>query len=228
MYDLTNSIFSSESKARKHLESIRWPMGPECPHCGSIDEATKLKGKSTRPGVYKCRACRKPFSVTVGTVYERSKIPLNKWLLATHLLCSSKKGISTHQLHRMLGLPYKTAWFMTHRIREGMRELVPNKGGELGGKNKVVGANETYVDGQSKNRTFREPPKKDVMGLVERDGKLRIFYVHDVTAKTLRPILVSYIDRRPYFMTDEAQVYRAPGEEFAGHGSVNYSANEGQ
>lgn len=227
MCDLTKPIFTSESKARKHLERIRWPDGPACPHCGSINTATKLKGKSTRPGVYKCRECRKPFSVTVGTVYERSKIPLHKWLLATHLLCSSKKGISTHQLHRMLGLPYKTAWFMTHRIREGMRELSPNKDGGLGGQNKVVEVDETFVGGKAKNRAFKAPPKKEaVVGLVERGGKLRSFHVPEVTSKTLRPILVSHIDRKSYLMTDKSVVYPAPGEEFAGHGTVNHSAKE--
>lgn len=170
----------------------------------------------------------KPFSVTVGTVYERSKIPLNKWLLATHLLCSSKKGISPHQLHRMLSISYKSAWFMTHRIREGMRELSPKDGdGSLGGQNKVVEVDETYVGGKAKNRAFGDPPKKEaVMGLVERGGKVRMFHVPEVTAKTLRPILVNHIDRKSYLMTDESQVYPAPGEEFAGHGTVNHSAKE--
>ena len=127
MTDLSNPIFHDKNKARKHLESLRWPNGPYCPHCGNSDpqRIRKLKGKSHRPGVYKCNECRKPFSVTVGTVFERSKVPLHKWLLATHLLCASKKGISSHQLHRMLGVTYKTAWFMTHRIREAMRDLNP-------------------------------------------------------------------------------------------------------
>src|SRR5438046_7143084 len=114
-------IYTNEIAARKHLESLNWPDGPICPHCGVVNEATKLEGKSTRPGVYKCRPCQKPFSVTVGTVFERSHIPLHQWVYATHLLTSSKKGISSHQLMRMLGVTYKTAWFMSHRIREGMR-----------------------------------------------------------------------------------------------------------
>ncbi len=170
--DLTDPIFTDENAARAHLESLRWPDGPVCPHCGSVDNAAELKGKSTRPGVYKCRGCRKPFSATIGTLYERSHIPLHKWLLATYLLCSSKKGISAHQLFRMLGFgSYRTAWFMAHRIREGMRELHPETGlTPLGGKNKVVEADETYVGGKAKNRmsTAPIPPKEAVMSLVER------------------------------------------------------------
>jgi len=116
--NLENPIYTDENAAREHLESLRWPNGPICPHCGVVGNAVALNGKSTRPGVYKCRDCRKPFSVTVGTVFERSKIPLNKWLLANHMLTSGKKGTSSHQIHRTLGVTYKTAWFMTHRIRE--------------------------------------------------------------------------------------------------------------
>lgn len=120
MIDLTNPIYTNEDAAREHLESLQWPDGPVCPHCGSFENITALKGKSTRPGVYKCNNCRKPFSVTVGTLFERSHIPLTKWLLATHLLTASKKGMSAHQLHRMLGVTYKTAWFMAHRIRAAL------------------------------------------------------------------------------------------------------------
>lgn len=123
MVNLTDPIFHDENKARAHLEALRWPDGPICPHCGSVDEATKLKGKSTRPGVYKCRECRKPFSVTVGTLFERSHIPLHKWVAAFHLMASSKKGISAHQLYRLLGITYKSAWFMAHRIREARQVL---------------------------------------------------------------------------------------------------------
>jgi transposase-like protein len=136
--DLTNPIFSNEEAARKHFEAIRWPDGVVCPHCGVAGEATELKGKSTRPGLYKCRACQKPFTATMGTLYERSHIPLHKWLLATHLMAASKKGISAHQLWRMLGFgSYRTAWFMAHRIREGM---APLKAGPLGGEGKTVEA----------------------------------------------------------------------------------------
>ena len=121
MCNLTDPIYQDADKAREHLEALRWPDGPVCPHCGVIDSAHEMTGKSTRPGLWKCRDCRKPFSVTVGTVFERSKIPLNIWLLATHLIASSKKGMSSHQLHRSLGVTYKTAWFMSHRIREAMK-----------------------------------------------------------------------------------------------------------
>jgi transposase-like protein len=135
--NLKAKIYTNEAEARKHLESIQWQSGPVCAHCGVIGEATRLEGKSTRPGVYKCRPCQQPFSVTVGTVMERSKIPLTKWLLATELLTSSKKGISAHQLHRMLGVTYKSAWFLAHRIREAM---APAEGSEppLGGPSKIV------------------------------------------------------------------------------------------
>src|ERR1700733_6433292 len=138
MFDLTNPIFNDEEAARKHFEALRWPNGPVCPHCGVIGNATELQGKSTRPAVSKCKekVCRKPFSATIGTLYERSHIPLHKWLLATHLLTSSKKGMSAHQLYRMLGFgSYKTAWFMAHRIREGMRSgpLAP-----MGGVGSIV------------------------------------------------------------------------------------------
>jgi transposase-like protein len=145
MFDLTNEIYQDANKAREHLEAIHWPDGPVCPHCGNVDQKRikKLQGKSTRPGVFKCNECRKPFSVTVGTVFERSKIPLNKWVLATHLMAASKKGMSAHQLHRMLGVTYKTAWFMAHRIREAMKEDVKSAG-PMGGEGKTVEADEMY------------------------------------------------------------------------------------
>ena len=120
--NLTDPIFTNEAKAREHLEATRWPQGPECPHCGVVDQATQLHGKAHRPGVYECRACNSQFTATVGTVFERSKVPLNKWMLASYLMASSKKGVSAHQLHRTLGVTYKTAWFMAHRLREGMTE----------------------------------------------------------------------------------------------------------
>ncbi len=227
MTDITAPRFKTEAAARKHLEKIRWPDGPVCPHCGSIDNASKLKANKkakVRPGLWFCGDCRTQFTVTVGTVFERSKVPLHKWLLANHLINSSKKGISSHQLARMLGVTYKTAWFMSHRIREAMRDPKPDP---VGGQNKVVEVDETYVGGKAKNRAFAPPPKKEaVMGLVEREGKLRMFHVPEVTSKTLRPIMVSHIDRGSYLMTDESTVYPAPGEEFAGHGTVNHSAKE--
>ncbi len=118
---LSRPEFHDEEAALAYVEARLWPQGPACPKCGVVNEATKLKGKSTRPGTYKCRACRKPFTVKVGTIFESSHIELCKWLQAMHLLCSSKKGISTHQLHRTLGITLKSAWFLSHRIREAMR-----------------------------------------------------------------------------------------------------------
>ena len=139
--NLTAAIYRDADKARKHLEKLHWPEGPVCPRCGSGERITLLKGKSTRPGVHKCNACEKPFTVTVGTIFEDSKIPLNKWLLAFAMVNGSKKGISAHQLHRQLGITYKSAWFMAHRIREAMRE---GNLGPLGGNGKIVEADEAY------------------------------------------------------------------------------------
>ena len=175
--NLTDPIFNNEEAARRHFEALRWPDGPVCPHCGVIGNATELKGKSTRAGVYKCKDCRKPFTATIGTLYERSHIPLHKWLLATHLLCASKKGMSAHQLWRQLGFgSYRTAWFMAHRIREGMREAHLSE--PMGGAGKFVEADETYVGGRAKNRAYKEPPPKEaVMSLVERGGKVRSRHV---------------------------------------------------
>jgi transposase-like protein len=223
--NLTNPIYSDEDKAREHLESILWPAGPVCPRCGVMgDRITKLEGKSTRPGVYKCKDCRKPFSVTVGTIFERSHIPLAKWVLAAHLMSSSKKGMSAHQLHRMLGVTYETAWFLAHRLRECAYTKKP---GPLGGKNKVVEADESYVGGKARNKAFGPPPKKlAVFTLVEREGESRSFHVANVTAKTLRPIIVKTASRKSYLMTDESTVYPKIGAEFSGHGTVNHSADE--
>ena len=171
MTNLTDTIYNDEEAARAYFERIRWPSGRVCPHCGTIGNSVLLKGKSTRPGLYKCRDCRKPFSATIGTVYERSHIPLHKWLLATHLMVSSKKGISSHQLYRSLGFgSYRTAWFMAMRIREAMRE----GGFVMGGEGEVVEADETFIgvrEGMSKQHAAwhkmpvvilsppREPPK---------------------------------------------------------------------
>src|SRR5579864_3408753 len=163
MTDLNNPIFNDEEAARKHFEARRWPDGPICPHCGSVDNATELKGKSTRAGVYKCKGCEKPFTATIGTLYERSHIPLNKWLLATHLLCASKKGISAHQLWRMLGFgSYRTAWFMAHRIREGMAIL---KAKPLGGEGKIVEADTTFIGGKEKNKHVGKRNPKAIGGV---------------------------------------------------------------
>ena len=224
MFDLTNPIYHDADKAREHLETMLWPDGPVCPHCGGVENITKLKGKSTRPGVHKCNQCRKPFTVTVGTIFERSKIGLNKWLLGFRLMAGSKKGISAHQLHRSLGVTYKTAWFMAHRIREAMKD---NDGGALGGENKVVEADETFVGGKQKNRATRKVRAKEaVVSLVEREGKVRSYHVANVNAKTLRPLIVTNVDRKSHLMTDDSLVYTRVGKEFAGHSTVNHSAQE--
>ena len=202
--NLANPVFHNEAKARKWLEAQIWPDGPICPHCGSY-EPTALKGKARRPGLYQCNDCRQQFTVTVGTLFERSKIPLSKWLMATYLLSASKKGMSTRQLSRMLGVSVKSTWFMMHRIREGMRE---GKAGALGGSNKVVEADETWIGGKAKNRAFAPPPKKEpVVALVERDGSVRSFHVEAVNARTWRPILVTQIDRASYRCRTIGDIY---------------------
>ncbi len=223
--DLTNPIYHDNDAARDHFEALLWPDGPTCPRCGVMeDRITKLKGKSTRPGVYKCKDCRKPFTVTIGTVMERSKVPLCKWILAAQLMASSKKGMSALQLQRMIGTNYETAWFLFHRLRECATDP---KRGPIGGKNKVVEADETFVGGKARNKAFGPPPKKHaVFALVERDGEVRSFHVTNVNSKTLRPIIVKTASRKSYLMTDESLVYPKIGEEFAGHGTVNHSAKE--
>lgn len=154
MTNLTAPHFHDETKAREHLEAIRWPEGPTCPHCGSFN-ATRLEGKKHRAGLVQCNDCREQYTVTVGTVFERSKVPLHKWLLCNHLLCASKKGMSAKQIERMLGVTYKTAWFMCHRIREAMK--TDGTDGPLGGQDKVVEADETYVGGKAKTAPPASP-----------------------------------------------------------------------
>src|SRR5688572_18693155 len=224
--NLTDPIYQDAEKARAHLESILWLHGPNCPHCGNADEAriTKLQGKSTRPGVYKCKECRKPFSVTVGTVFERSHIPLNKWVLAVHLLSASKKGMAAHQLHRMLAVDYKTAWFMAHRIREAMMDKEPK--GPLGGEGKIVEADETYFGPKDRvtTRTIRGKPghksKRMVVALVERGGHTRMFYVENANAAEIRDVLVRNASRRSVLHTDESKFYVETGREYDRHHTV--------
>ncbi|MEQ1867452.1 MAG: IS1595 family transposase [Micropepsaceae bacterium] len=222
---LDNPVLQSEPAAREWLEAMLWPDGPVCQHCGVIGHATKINSKSanTRPGLYKCNDCRKDFTVTVGTIFERSHVPLTKWIAATLMLCASKKGVSAHQVHRTLGVTYKTAWFMCHRIREAMRD---GKLGPLGGANKVVEIDETYVGGKAANRKNVVPLKEPVLALVERDGRVRSHHVARVNSKTLRPILEAQLDKRTYVMTDDATVYPALMKGFAAHSTVNHSAQE--
>lgn len=228
--DITNPIFHDNDKAREHLEALRWPDGPYCPHCGEAEpeRITKLQGKSTRPGVHKCKTCRKPFSVTVGTVFERSKVPLGKWVLATQLMASSKKGMSAHQLHRMLGVTYKTAWFMAHRIREAMKETNPTP---MGGEGQHIQADETYFgikdDVRHMNKRTRKhmSSKRSVVSLVS-GGKARTFHVQRANAKTVRHILVTNVHRSSELHTDEAHIYKTVGKEFAAHKHVTHSKDE--
>jgi transposase-like protein len=224
--NLTDPRFQDPEKAREYLEAQRWPDGPVCPHCGNCDQdnITALKGKAHRPGLYQCNSCREQFTVTVGSVMEDSKIPLNKWLLAMHFLGASKKGMSAHQLHRMLGITYQSAWFLAHRIREAMTDQTPSP---IGGANKVVEADESYVGGKAKNRAYKPEPKKHiVMSLVERGGEVRSFHIKNTTAKTLRETAVKIASRKSYLATDENPAYTKLGKEFDGHGTVNHSANE--
>ncbi len=222
--ELQNKVFHNEDKARRWLESHLWIDGPVCGHCGSVNNATAIE---TRPGLYQCNTaeCRSQFPVTVGTLFERSHIPLTKWLMAAFLVCSSKKGMSALQMSRILGISYKSTWFMMHRIREAMRNgIFP---APIGGANKVVEADETYVGGRAKNRAYKPEPKKHiVMTLVERGGEARSFHVKNATAKTLRNTAVKIASRKSYLMTDENPAYTNLGREFDGHGSVNHSANE--
>lgn len=183
--DLTNPIFHNEEAARQHLESVLWPSGPFCPHCGAVEGITRLAGKSHRAGLHQCNACRGHFTVTNGTVMERSHIKLAKWVLGFHLMAASKKGMSAHQLHRMLRITYKAAWFMEHRIREAMRDDDPVP---LGGDGKVIEADEAYhgrqanptLSPQRKGKPYlkrgKDTPKRPIFALVERGGPARAFH----------------------------------------------------
>ena len=215
MFDLANPIFSDADKAREHLEAINWPEGPFCPHCGEVENVKRLEGKSTRAGLIQCNSCHGNFTVTVGTLFERSKVPLNKWMLASYLIAASKKGMSAHQLHRMLGVTYKTAWFMMHRIRAAMVD----DSSPLGGPGMIVEADEAFVGGKQGNRAYRKAaPKKKVVALIERGGRARSFHIANIHANTVRGALVTNIDRASTLMTDEARIYWSVGKEFARHG----------
>jgi len=223
MCNLNEKRFHDDQAAREYLEATLWPHGPVCPKCGSINNAYT----TSRPGKYRCAAkeCRADFSVTVGTVFERSKIPLHKWLLASFLLCSSKKGMSSHQLHRVLGVTYKTAWFMTHRIREAM---TTKHEGQLGGNGGIVEADETYWGNKKPygQGVTGGSDKMKVVSLVERGGKVRSFHVPRVNAKTLKPILQAHIAKDAKLHTDDAKCYTKIGKEFASHETIMHSRGE--
>jgi transposase-like protein len=227
--NLQNPIFTDETKAREWLEARVWPQGSVCPHCGATGEdVTKLEGKAHRPGLYQCSQCREQFTVTVKTVFERSHIPLTKWLAALFLLMASKKGVSAHQVHRSLGISYKSAWFMMHRLREALRQggLAP-----MGGMGKVVEIDETLIgklEGapKRKHQGYGQQWRNTVMSLVTRGGSVRSFHIDGTTVGQMLPIIRANIQSETFVMTDEASWYRSLGETFAYHEAVNHSAKE--
>jgi transposase-like protein len=225
----TEDRFTDEAAAREYLESIRWPKGPVCPHCGGADRQSRIEAnpaKGVRPGLLACGHCRQQYTVTVGTVFEDSHVPLHKWVYANHLICSSKKGISSKQLERVLGVSYKTAWFMSHRLRHGMKA---EPTGQLGGSGKIVEVDETYYGrkrGQRARAQGSGAHKHRIFSLVERNGQVRSFHVPSVSANNLKPIMRANIDQRSHINTDEATRYWRIGKEFAQHSTVNHAIKE--
>ncbi len=226
--------FNNEAAAYAYVEARLWPKGRVCPHCGAVDESGPLKGKSNRVGLYKCYACRNPFTVKVGTIFEASHIAMRDWLTAIHLVCSSKKGISSNQLHRTLGITLKSAWFLSHRIREAMGE-VHSKRAKMGGKGKTIEMDETFIGGIEKNkhRSKRQrvgtggSGKAAVVALVERGGRVRSHHVASVGAATLRPILNAHVEPDSNLMTDEGAPAKMLGREWGDkHQSVNHAQGE--
>jgi transposase-like protein len=222
--DIQAAAFTDDNTAREAIEALMWPHGPVCPHCGSLEKLGKVEGKSARAGLYYCGACKSQFTVTVGTIFERSKVPLSKWWFAIHLLASSKKGMSAHQLHRMIGVSYQTAWFMEHRIREAMRDgdLSP-----MGGSGETVEIDETYIGRKDGFETHRGTGHKNaVLTLVERGGSARSFHVENTTKGEVLPIVKANLERETHVMTDEAGQYRTLGQHFAKHDAVDHSREE--
>jgi transposase-like protein len=222
--DIQAKAFTDNDVAREAIEALMWPNGPVCPHCGCTGKIGKIEGKSARPGLYYCGDCKKQFTVTVGTIFERSKVPLSKWWMAIHLMASSKKGMSAHQLHRMLGVAYQTAWFMEHRIREAMRDGVLSP---MGGGGSVVEIDETYI-GRKDGFEVKQGAwhKNTILTLVERDGRARSFHVDNATKENIVPIIRENIERESHVMTDEASRYSKIGTEFAKHDVVDHSRKE--
>jgi transposase-like protein len=224
---ISDRHFHDEAEAYAYVEARVWPNGPVCPHCGNADPARirLMQGKSTRIGVRQCNECRKPFTVKIGTIFEASHVPLRLWLQAIHLICSSKKGMSANQLHRILGVTLKTAWFMGHRIREAMREggLAP-----MGGAGSIVEVDETFF-GHKQGVEVRRGwvrHKSAVLTLVERGGSARSFHVENVRQEDVLPIIRANLARESHVMTDEAARYSKLGDEFAKHDAVDHSREE--
>jgi transposase-like protein len=227
--NLTNPIFTDEAAARAHLESVRWPEGPICPHCGNSDpeKIARVEGKkqSHREGLYYCNECKGQFTVTVGTVFERSKLPLSKWWLAMHLMAASKKGMSAHQMSRMLGISYKSTWFMMHRIREAMRDGNPSG---MGGTGHQVQADETYYGNTSKRAKGYKKGLKNKSGVVAlvnpADGQVRTFAVKSATKEVVKNILWTNVHRGTTLVTDESALYTDLG--YARHETVIHTGRE--
>jgi transposase-like protein len=232
-HEQITSLIADEDLAREFIEMLRWPNGPVCPHCGSsrVYRIAANTAKKVRKGLIKCGDCKKQFTVTVGTIFEDSRIPLNKWFHAIHLLCSSKKGVSAHQIHRTLGVMYKTAWFMMHRIRHAMAE--EPLASQLSG---IVESDETYIGGKAKNMHAKERAEKiqgrgavnkeAVVTLVERDGRVKTTHVGHVTGDNVKEILRQHVAPEARVMTDESAIYNGVEKEFAEHQSVNHKAGE--
>lgn len=226
---LSKPYFHDETAAFAHLEGVLWANGPVCPHCGNCDpkRIKRLEGNATRIGLHKCNECRKQFTVKVGTVFESAHVPLHKMLQAVYLLTCSKKGCSAHQIHRVLQVTYKTAWFLCHRIREAMRptELTPMGGGGHG-----VEVDETFfgfVEGADKYTPRHAYQFRNaILTLVERGGSARSFHVDGTTVGTLVPIMRANIQRESMLLTDQASWYKTIGQEYASHGTVDHSKFE--
>ncbi len=223
---LSRPEFHNEEAAYEYVEARIWPNGPVCPHCGGVERISKMGGKSTRIGAYKCYQCRKPFTVKVGTIFESSHVKMNIWLQAIYLMCASKKGISSNQLHRTLGVTLKTAWFMSHRIREAMRDDNTVDFGAGGG---VVEVDETFIGNAKpkKNRKSRGfAHKNKILSLVDREtSQAKSVVVKDLTKRTLYPILRENIAKEATIFTDEARHYRGLKQEFGHHDFVKHSRN---
>lgn len=230
--NLTDPIFTDEAKAREHLEAIRWPDGPVCAHCGSVDKVYRLSGKSHRPGLIHCNNCNGSFTVTTGSVMESSHVPLNKWVLAYRLMASSKKGISAHQMHRTIAVTYKTAWFMCHRIRESMRDAAPTP---MGGEGAVIESDEAYwgpkdteTNPAMKRRRKGKPGrggKSTILTLVERGGRSRSFKVDNLRDETVKRLLLENVSTKSRLHTDEG-TSPSTGLLFAKHETVKHGADE--